>query len=69
MKRRQLTDDVIVNIAAIIGIGLLVTAGLVVLAIVPEARDNVNLVVGVGVTAIGSFARRSTPSVTNAPTN
>lgn len=58
MKRRSITDDLLINVAAIVGITLLVIAGLVVLALVPATRDNINLVVGVGVTAIGSFARR-----------
>lgn len=58
MKRIKGYEDLLINIAAIAGITLLVIAGLVVLALVPATRDNINLVVGLGVTAIGSFARR-----------
>lgn len=68
MRRVKGTDDLLINVAAIIGITLLVIAGLVVLALVPATRDNINLVVGVGVTAISSFARRQQPPTINATT-
>lgn len=61
MRRIKGNEDLLINVAAIGGITLLVIAGLVVLALVPATRDNINLVVGLGVTAIGSFARRLPP--------
>jgi hypothetical protein len=59
----KLTED-IANIASMVMITILIVVGLLVLAAVPETRDNVIPIVSLGVTALVSFRRPAALPVT-----
>lgn len=67
MRQLIASDGKFVSAVSILGIVILVLAGLVVLAVVPTARDGVVPAVSVGVTAIGSY--RAVPAAAAPPSD
>lgn len=65
MKALIADDGKFVSVVSILAVVLLVVGGLVVLALVPTARDGVVPAVSVGVTAISSY--RIAPTATVPP--
>lgn len=59
-----MTEDMMIQVSCVVCIGVLVVAGLICLAVSPNAHDGVLAVVPIGITALAGFPHRRqvTPS-------